>query len=725
MKPRSIFSIIAPCLVVLTVFGVNVSAVTPPPKTPVFVTCPEFVKGSYCDGQLMTHLWATDGTRDNNRASSIRYHLVSGPGEIDERTGLWSWESPGRENIGSWKVEVSASIGNSPAHTTPPEDYCSFRAIVANSRPRFRGRCGRTITANVPGTKVIPFAAGDNDTCDVVEIFLSSFQPEPHGSVEFDTETGGLTFTADSSDAGTIFTATVGATDGMDTSYCTAMFDIRPASDLFKVRIETRDPVIPGLAVDVNILLENASASISGFNLLLGYDAEMMSFWGADVGESSIYQECEWEYFTYRYGPPPGCGDACPSGMARIVGIAETNNGPVHPACLLPDDSIIIMSKLWFMVSDDHSLENEFIPVDFVWAECEDNSLNSELWDTLLTAYRVLDREGHRIVDSNELPSFAGPPDSCTFYSGKVTNRRQVIFQNGGCQVIRSDSIESRGDITFDGIPYGRNDVQLFARYLVGHNINYPEGISAEDIAEAADVNGDGIPWTIEDFTYMVRVMNELPRMPRPPAPSQDTLFTHAFGDLNSIIATGRDSLGAALFTFPAEVTPHFTGDNMTMIWNTVAGETRVLFYNDRRGFAFIKELRFSYDGPNGLKEVVAATSMGRRYPTHIDTPTEVVEEPSDILPKYPALYQNFPNPFNITTTITFDLPRAADVRIDIFDITGRWVNTLRDGFMSAGRRSIIWDGTDHSGNVVASGVYLYRIKADSFVESRKMLLLK
>ena len=724
MKPRSIFSIIAPCLVVLTVLGVNVSAVTPPPKSPEFVTCPSYVTGSHCDGRLMTHLWATDGTRDNNRASSIRYHLVSGPGKIDEHTGIWSWESPGEENIGHWRVEVAASVGNSPVHTTLQGDNCVFWVYVANSRPRFRGRCGRTFIVTAPDTRVIPFLAVDGDTCDVVELFLSSFNPEPHGSVEFNAETKRLTFTADSLDAGTIFTATVGATDGMDTSYCTATFDTRIPSDTFNVRIETRGDVMQGVAVNLNVVLENAPADIGGFNCQVGYDADMMTFQGAEVSESGLYQECEWEYFTYRYNPSGYCDDSCPTGVARVTGIAETNNGPVHPKCSIPDDSIVTMFALWFMVSNDRSVEGQFIPVDFVWTECDDNTIANQRGDTLLTAYRVLDKDGHQIADYDGLPAFGGPPDSCLAFSRWPWYRR-LIFRNGGFQVLLADSIDSRGDITFDGIPYGRNDVQLFARYLVGHNINYPEGISPEDIAEAADVNGDGIPWTIEDFTYMIRVMNELPRMPRPPAPSQDTLFTHAFGDFTSIIAEGRDSLGAALFTFPAEITPHFTGDNMTMIWNTVAGETRVLFYYDHRDPALIKELHFSYDAPNGLKDVAAATSMGRRYPTHIDTPTDVADGPLDVLPKYPALYQNFPNPFNITTTITFDLPHAATVRIDIFDITGRWVNTLHDGFTSAGRRSIVWDGTDHRGNVVASGVYLYRIKTDNFIESRKMLLLK
>ena len=89
------------------------------------------------------------------------------------------------------------------------------------------------------------------------------------------------------------------------------------------------------------------------------------------------------------------------------------------------------------------------------------------------------------------------------------------------------------------------------------------------------------------------------------------------------------------------------------------------------------------------------------------------------------TLDQNYPNPFNPATVISFSLSRAGDVALDVFDILGRRVTTLADGHWEAGNHRIVWDGRDDEGREVASGIYFYRLHADSFVKTRKMLLLK
>jgi subtilisin family serine protease len=89
-------------------------------------------------------------------------------------------------------------------------------------------------------------------------------------------------------------------------------------------------------------------------------------------------------------------------------------------------------------------------------------------------------------------------------------------------------------------------------------------------------------------------------------------------------------------------------------------------------------------------------------------------------LPKEFALYQNHPNPFNPTTMIRFDLPKASHVRIEIFNLLGQRVTRLVDGVMDAGRQAVEWDATGK-----ASGVYFYKITAEDFVSSKKMVLLK
>jgi hypothetical protein len=88
-------------------------------------------------------------------------------------------------------------------------------------------------------------------------------------------------------------------------------------------------------------------------------------------------------------------------------------------------------------------------------------------------------------------------------------------------------------------------------------------------------------------------------------------------------------------------------------------------------------------------------------------------------------LEQNTPNPFNPTTTIAFTLPSTQHVSLVIYDATGRVVKTLADGVSQFGSHRLEWDGTDNAGNAVGSGIYFYRLEAGSFIQSKKMVLLK
>ena len=88
-------------------------------------------------------------------------------------------------------------------------------------------------------------------------------------------------------------------------------------------------------------------------------------------------------------------------------------------------------------------------------------------------------------------------------------------------------------------------------------------------------------------------------------------------------------------------------------------------------------------------------------------------------------LSQNYPNPFNPSTTIHFAIPKTSEVRVDIYDMTGRHVTTLLNTAMSAGNYRVTWNGDDRDGAKVASGMYLYRLNAGSFAMTKKMLLVK
>jgi hypothetical protein len=96
------------------------------------------------------------------------------------------------------------------------------------------------------------------------------------------------------------------------------------------------------------------------------------------------------------------------------------------------------------------------------------------------------------------------------------------------------------------------------------------------------------------------------------------------------------------------------------------------------------------------------------------------------VLPVANELRQNFPNPFNPETTISFDLDDHAIVSLQIYDVTGQLVRELINGeSYPAGRYERLWDGKDNTGVTVGSGLYLYRIQSERFTAMRKMVLLK
>jgi hypothetical protein len=97
-------------------------------------------------------------------------------------------------------------------------------------------------------------------------------------------------------------------------------------------------------------------------------------------------------------------------------------------------------------------------------------------------------------------------------------------------------------------------------------------------------------------------------------------------------------------------------------------------------------------------------------------------------IPRAFHLSQNFPNPFNPSTTIEYEIPDGSNsipVALSIYDIRGRLIRTLVREETSPGQYQVHWDGRDDRAQAVSSGVYLYRLGAGERVESRKMILLK
>lgn len=113
------------------------------------------------------------------------------------------------------------------------------------------------------------------------------------------------------------------------------------------------------------------------------------------------------------------------------------------------------------------------------------------------------------------------------------------------------------------------------------------------------------------------------------------------------------------------------------------------------------------------------------RFKGDIPAATGVGMDQNDLLPKTFALHQNYPNPFNPVTTIKYDLPKDCHVSIQVFNILGQKVKTLVDSYQEAGFKAIYWNGLNDAGNHVATGTYIYMIKAADFKKTKRMTMIK
>ena len=121
--------------------------------------------------------------------------------------------------------------------------------------------------------------------------------------------------------------------------------------------------------------------------------------------------------------------------------------------------------------------------------------------------------------------------------------------------------------------------------------------------------------------------------------------------------------------------------------------------------------------GPNDLESL--------NFQNYIYVDNSILGQIVDNIPMQYSLNQNYPNPFNPITTIGYIIPKDGIVNITIFDMMGKEVNTILNRPQTAGYRSIQWNATNDQGDPVSAGIYLYRIRARDFIQTKKMILLK
>ena len=170
-------------------------------------------------------------------------------------------------------------------------------------------------------------------------------------------------------------------------------------------------------------------------------------------------------------------------------------------------------------------------------------------------------------------------------------------------------------------------------------------------------------------------------------------------------------------------------GANIVVTWGAL--ERALESYNIYRDGALVgtvtSNLFVNMNVPAGtyVYNVAGVFTGSYEGPWSADFLIEHTDADPNLIPLVTSLDGNYPNPFNPTTTIKFGLHEVQVVSLNVYNIKGEKVRTLVSGELEAGYHSIVWDGRDESGKPAASGVYFYKMKADKFLQTKKMILMK
>ena len=192
---------------------------------------------------------------------------------------------------------------------------------------------------------------------------------------------------------------------------------------------------------------------------------------------------------------------------------------------------------------------------------------------------------------------------------------------------------------------------------------------------------------------------------------------THKVGDIVEITISAKDNQSSfsiselKITTADSQVylITNFSksGSNYIASWNTAGAAAGQVWLDVSANF---------YDDAN--------YPIYYRTGFYLKNATNVENKNNPISPDHFVLEQNYPNPFNSITTISYTLANAGTVTIEIYDVLGKKIRTLFHNKQISGHYSVNWNGKNELGNKVSSGVYFYKIKSETFKETKKMVLL-
>lgn len=349
----------------------------------------------------------------------------------------------------------------------------------------------------------------------------------------------------------------------------------------------------------------------------------------------------------------------------------------------------------------------------FEWAQLNpgvaDDVTRSDILDKTLIWLIGHDHPSVSVTAPNGGETFTGSTISITWTeavdAGYAVGSRKLYFSaNGGDSwtLITAAAGPSPYSWNISAVP---NGIQYRVRVLLTDNGT--PALSASDLSSANfTINRPG-----GDLRGPVVLAGSVAVDPNPILVPNPASLTASVSD----VYNGNGNISAAEWSFGPAPAPAGTGTAMsgsftqplvnvsaTVNSNLLSGGTETLWVRGR-------DAAGNWGNAAGLV-------------VQVNSPTAVQGEQA---PLAFALYPSSPNPFGPEVALRFDVPRSSRVSLEIYDVNGRRLRTLLDGILSPGTKALAWDGTDADGRSVGSGVYFYRMRADGFLATRKMTLLR
>ena len=410
---------------------------------------------------------------------------------------------------------------------------------------------------------------------------------------------------------------------------------------------------------------------------LLGNEFQSIDMYNSVLGERTV----EHVYFTSSYDD---------DGEYHPFMVIATHNAPSGPQFLIdvarpPGDGTPGLSYDEQTVTRNAVLEQKLIKIPL-----RDYGLVTNVADNDLTEH------GSLAIDQNIAESDWNIDNHTSTSSTGVAVDGVIIYPASNNVLIYASLA---AEITSTGIHVGRG--MGFHYHADGHGFN-SNGINLYNIS---DYIGNTHPPIIGFVFDGIAIFGKH---------ESDYADMDGFSDeLDEYGGHAHDEYGYHYHAYSDEITQQEGPDSYTFQQNFLQRGAFKGLINDIPGFLNVNTNQFM---DNDIKRYVGGSGTSQ---------LSVIDLHNSAIPSSYVLFQNFPNPFNPFTTLQYKLPKNSFVDIMIYDMLGNVVNNLVKTNQLSGYKSIQWDATNNQGEPVSAGVYLYKIQAGDFVDTKKMILLK